>query len=354
MTALIGEVDSSLTEDGVDLYLRLGCTTFNLDSWCQKNVYPNIHEIFLALRSNKTDDIICERLTLCHFRVVSITGDILFADGDVLYTIREQADHTLQHVIFGTVSHPELPNGIISGLACSVDYCAVLLSVENSTGGTTYGTTALQSSGIQIHHLLPAGDWYGPWFDIITQEFWMATGTAKELNFGIFDPQFGNWEKKVIVRLRTKPELELLSGQILDRILYYTLRDDPHVYRIDLTLHISRGNYSCPVNTMLAGNLVTNELYGYAPGPQGIWRWDHGGRNRTTVGVINLTGALPIPSSTINPIDNTMWISLWGSSQDAWLRVDLKKTTENIGWAPTGNLDGLFDFNPYTIKSEEK
>lgn len=265
------------------------------------------------------------------------------------------ADGKLTHEAFGTVAHTAIPNGIISGLACSVEYCAVLLSaVDPVTGYRTFGTTAL-SPFTQISQMLPSGSWNGPWFDIITQEFWMATGTARQYTFGTFDPQFGLWQPHVVMRFRVRPDAELLSGQILDRILYFTISNDPHVYKIDLTFRISLGNFSAPNNTMLVGNPVTNELYGYAPGPQGIWRFTGiYGTNRTTVGIIDLTGALPVASSTINPVNNAMWISLWGSDNDAWLRVDLTKSTKNIAWAPTGNLDGLFDFNPYTIKSEEK
>jgi hypothetical protein len=349
-TALIDQIGEVVSEEQVDSYLRFGCSAFGLESWCQANVYPNTHDIFLALRSNKTDDIICERLSLCHFRVIDITGDILFADRDVLYTIKELDGGRLQHVLFGTVSHPELPNGIISGLACSVDYCAVLLS----DGNNVYGTTAL-SPYQQIHQILPEGTWYGPWYDIITQEFWMATGTAREYTFGIFDPQFGDWEPKVHIRLiRARADSEILSGQILDRVLYFTLIQDPHVYKIDLSLRLFRGNFTCLNNTMLVGNPVTNELYGYAPSPTGIWRFASTlNGTRTVIVPINLSSAMAVPSSTINPVDNTMWISLWGSDTDAWLRVDLKKATDNVGWAPTGNLDGLFDFNPYTINSEE-
>lgn len=105
---------------------------------------------------------------------------------------------------------------------------------------------------------------------------------------------------------------------------------------------------------MLVGNPVTNELYGYSPSPNGIWKYTNlVSGNRTTIVNINFSTAEAVPSSTISPVENTMWISLWGSDSDAWLRVDLKKTTDNVGWAPTGNLDGLFDFNPYTITSEE-
>jgi hypothetical protein len=287
--------------------------------------------------------------------VISITGDVLFADRDILYTIQELDGGRLQHTQFGTVSHPDLPGGIISGLACSVDYCAVLLSTKNSvTGKKTYGTTAL-SPYQQTHQLLPAGIWYGPWYDIITQEFWMATGSVRDYTFGIYDPQYGEFEPKVNFRLPySRLDSEILSGQILDRVLYFTVHKDPHVYKIDLVLRLYRGNFSSPNDTMLVGNPVTNELYGYAPAANGIWRYSPTmNGNRTTIVTINLSSAEAVPSSTINPVQNTMWISLWGTTRDAWLRVDLKKTTDNVGWAPTGNLDGLFDFNPYTIKSEQ-
>jgi len=183
----------------------------------------------------------------------------------------------------------------------------------------------------------------------------MATGSASDYTFGIFDPQFGDWEPKVFLHLpRARSDSEILSGQILDRVLYFTLHTDPHVYKIDLALRLYRGNYSSPNDTMLVGNPVTNELYGYAPSPIGIWKYiSNSAGNRTIIVPINLSAAEAVPSSTINPIDNTLWISLWGTETDAWLRVDLKKTTDNVGWAPTGNLDGLFDFNPYTITSEE-
>jgi hypothetical protein len=343
-----------ISQEQVTSYLRFGCTTFGLESWCETNVYPNSHDIYVALRSNKTDDVICERIDLCHFKVISITGDVLFADRDVLYTIQELDGGRLQHTEFGTVSHPDIPTGIISGLACSVDYCAVLLSSTDNYGKKTWGTTAL-SPYQQTHQLLPSGTWYGPWYDIITQEFWMATGTARDYTFGIFDPQYGEWEPKVNFRLQlARADSQILSGQILDRVLYFTVRKDPHVYKIDLALRMYRGNFSSPNDTMLVGNPVTNELYGYSPSNLGIWRYSpvmNG--NKTNIVSINLSSAEAVPSSTINPVQNTMWISLWGTSTDAWLRVDLKKASDNVGWAPTGNLDGLFDFNPYTIKSEE-
>jgi len=143
-TALISQVGDVFSEDQVDSYLRFGCQAFGLDSWCQTNVYPNTHDIFLALRSNKTDDIICERIALCHFKVKAITGDILFADRDVLYTIREQDGGHLSHSLFGNVQHGSIPDGIIYGLACGVDYCAVLLANEDSTGNPIqFGTAAL-------------------------------------------------------------------------------------------------------------------------------------------------------------------------------------------------------------------
>jgi hypothetical protein len=355
LTALVSQVEDAISEEEVDSYLHFACSAFGLDSWCKTNVYPNNRDIFVAIRSNKTDDIICERIAMCNFKVTAITGDILFADRDVLYTIREQDGGRLTHQKFGDVQHNSLPEGIIYGLACGVDYCAVLLAQEDSTGNPTQFGTAALSMYEQIDQELPAGYWYGPWYDIITQEFWMATGSAQTYTFGIFDPQFGEFDAKVSLTFpRARADSEILSGQILDRVLYFTLHKDPHVYKIDLALRMSRGNFSSPNDTMLVGNPVTNELYGYSPSTLGIWKYNNlltG--NRTTVVNINLSSAEAVPSSTINPVDNTLWISLWGSDSDAWLRVDLKKTTDNVGWAPTGNLDGLFDFNPYTIESEE-
>jgi len=354
-TALISQIGEVVSEDQVDSYLRFGCATFGLDSWCQTNVYPNTHDIFIALRSNKTDDIICERLSLCHFKVISVTGDILFADRDQLYTIRELGGGRLETTLFGTVLHPSLPDGIVYGLACSEDYCAVLLgTVDPTTGNEKYGTVAL-SPVKQIDQALPAGTWYGPWYDWITEEFWMASGSSRDYTFGIFDPQFGDWEPKVYVHLpRARANSEILSGQILDRVLYFSLRQDPHVYKIDLALRLFRGNFSSLNDTMLVGNPITNDLYGYSPSPNGIWKFATNlSGNRTQIVSINLSSAEAVPSSTVNPVDNTLWISLWGSDTDAWLKVDLKKTTDNVEWAPTGNLDGLFDFNPYTITSEE-
>jgi len=306
----------------------------------------------LALRSNKTDDIICERIGLCNFKVVSITGDVLFAEQDELYTIKLVGD-VLQPTPFAEVVHTSLPDGIISGLSCSVDYCAVLFAALSPTS-SKYGTTAI-SIWHQIDHLLPSGYWYGPWYDLITEEFWMATGSSRDYTFGIFDPQFGDWEPKVSVYLPRAPSNSaLLSGQILDRVLYFTLLRDPHVYKIDLSLRLFRGNFSSPNNTMLVGNPVSNELYGYSPSNVGIWKYMNlNTGNRTVLVNIDLSQAQAVPSSTINPVDNKMWISLWGSGSDAWLIVDLTKDTDNVGWAPTGNLDGLFDFNPYTITTEE-
>jgi hypothetical protein len=355
-TSLISQIGEVVSQEQVDSYLRLGCMTFGLESWCQTNIYPNIPDIFKALRSNKTDDIICERISLCHFRIISITGDVLFADDDQLYTIKETTGGRLTHTPFGVVSHPSLPGGIIYGLSCSVDYCAVLLGDEDPyTGTVQFGTTAL-SMYQQIDQQLDPGYWYGPWYDYITQEFWLATGQGKTYTFGIFDPQFGDWSPKLTTTLPRAPSSsEILSGQILDRVLYFTLLQDPHVYKIDLAIRRPMGNFSTPNNTMLVGNPATNELYGYSPSALGIWKYSSlRTGNMTSIVSIDFTDSQPVPSSTINPVDNTLWISLWGTKDlDAWLRVDLKKTTNNVGWAPTGNLDGLFDFNPYTISTEE-
>jgi len=284
-TALISQMGDVFSEDEVDAYLRFGCSAFGLDSWCQANVYPNTHDIFLALRSNKTDDIICERLALCKFKVTAITGDILFADRDQLYTIRELDGGRIQHTPFGTVSHSSLPAGIVYGLACGVDYCAVLLADDESVPGSIQFGTAAMSVYRQIDQVLPTGYWYGPWYDIITQEFWIATGSSREYTFGIFDPEYGDWEPKVYVYLpRARADSEILSGQILDRVLYFTLHKEPHVYKIDLALRLFRGNFSSPNDTMLVGNPVTNELYGYSPSPNGIWKYTNlVSGNRTTI-----------------------------------------------------------------------
>jgi len=354
-TALISAVGHSVTEDEINVSLRFICSSFGTESWCQKNVYTNIHDIFLALRSNKTDDVICERLALCRFKIVSITGDVLFADDDILYTVHQVPNtNVIEHRKFGSVNHTLIPSGEIAGLACSVDYCAVLLKGTDASGKTIYGTTAL-SPYMQKNQILPAGVWYGPWFDIMTQEFWMATGTSREFTFGIFDPQYGNWEPKVSVRLRVRFDTQLLSGQILNRVLYFTLFSDPHVYSIDLIVRLFRGNFSAPNNTMLVGNIVTNELYGYSPSiNRGVYLFSPNGLNRTTVAIFDFSSTQAVPASTINPIDKIMWISCWGKADhDAWVLIDLKKKTNNVGYASLDKLDGLFDFNPYTIVSEE-
>jgi hypothetical protein len=353
-TALIAQIGEVVSEDQVDSYLRFGCAAFGLDSWCQANVYANSHDIFLALRSNKTDDIICERLSLCHFRVLSITGDVLFATKDQLWTIREETQGQVTHTSFGVVSHPSLPDGIIYGLSCSVDYCAVLLGDEDPITKTIDFATVALSMYQQIDQTLPSGYWAGPWYDLITQEFWMATGSGREYQFGIFDPQFGDWEPKISLNLPRASQLtEILSGQILDRVLYFTLLQDPHVYKLDLALRGIVGNFTTPNNTMLVGNPVTNELYGYSNSLFGIWKYQNlKSGNRTTLVSVDLTHAAPVSSSTINPIDNTMWISCWGVDRDdSWLRLDLK--TNSLGWADTKDLNGLFNFNPYTISTEE-
>jgi len=352
-TALIAQIGEVVSEDQVSSYLRFGCAAFGLDSWCQANVYTNTHDIFLALRSNKTDDIICERLSLCNFRVLSITGDVLFATRDELYTIQVK-DNQVTHQPFAGVSHPSLPNGIIYGLSCSVDYCAVLLGDEDSNSGTVqFGTVAL-SMYQQIDQILPEGYWAGPWYDLITQEYWMATGSGKEYSFGIFDPAFGEWEPKITLNLpRANALSEILSGQILDRVLYFTLLQDPHVYKLDLSLRGLVGNFTTSNNTMLVGNPVTNELYGYSNSALGIWKYANlKSGNRTTLVSFDFSRAAPVSSSTINPIDNSLWISMWGVDiSDLWLRLDLK--TNILGYANSGNLNGLFEFNPYTISTEE-
>jgi len=354
ITTLINGIgSSSITESKVDVYLRMACTTFSLQSWCEKNVYPHIHDIFTSLKSNKTDDVICQRIALCRFKVISITGDVLFASLDSIVTVRETANHNIEkHAWPGKIQHTALPSAIICGLACSEDYCTVLLTA-NVSGVIKFGTTALLSPTNQIFQMLSNGTWYGPWFDIMTQEFWMATGTAQAFTLGIFDPSIGTFDPKLSFKIRTSWYTKILSGQILDRILYLTLYNDPHVYSIDLTFRIFRGNFSAPNNTMLVGNPVTNKLYGYSPSPLGIYLLDVnlGERNRTTIISVDLSGWRSIPASTVNPVDNTMWISLYGSRSDRWLHVTLSQTN-NFEYLDAASF-GLFDFNPYTITSVE-
>jgi len=123
-------------------------------------------------------------------------------------------------------------------------------------------------------------------------------------------------------------------------------------FKIDLALRLFRGNFSSPNNTMLVGNLVTNELYGYSNSAMGIWKYSSPfNGNRTMLVYVDFSDAQAVPSSTVNVLDNTMWISLYGSRSDAWFIADLN--TDSAVWAATGDLDGLFDFNPETITSEE-
>jgi len=243
----------------------------------------------------------------------------------------------------------------ITGLACAPDYCAVLLQGTDNTG-YRYGVTALSVSDDKIkelHHELPQGVWYGPWYDIHTNQFWLANGYSRNITFGLFDTQYGEFIPKIPFRTHFRPGATILSGVILNRILYFTLTGDTHVFYLDVATRLLRGNFSAPSNTMLVGNPVTDELYGYSKGKEGVFRFDQNFRKITQIVNYDFSSILPIPSSTFNPIDNTMWLSLWGWSKNEWMMVDLKQTTKNVYLAPVDNLEGYFDFNPFEVKNEE-
>jgi len=240
----------------------------------------------------------------------------------------------------------------ISGFSCAPDYCAVLLK-GTLNGVTRYGTTAL-SARSQVHHLLTdvGSQYYGPWYDAKTDEFWLAYGTPNNFTFGIFDPSDGNFYKRITTRLFIpQSNAPILSGSVLDRLLYFTVLGDYRVYILDLSLHIFLGNITLTPknqNIMLAHNPVTQTMYGYTPGPDGVFRFDSP-TQRTKIADIDFTNIGLVPSSTIDPTENVMWISLWGIPSRAWMKIDLKKTTDNVRWTPAGSVEGYFDFNPYNI-----
>jgi len=240
----------------------------------------------------------------------------------------------------------------ITGFACGPDYCAVAL--KGTLGGVVrYGTTALSNTA-QLHHLLPdvGTPYYGPWYDANTDEFWMAYGTPTNYTFGIFDPTDGVLYKRISTRLFIpQTSAPILSGSVLNRLLYFTVLGDFRVYVLDLSLHVFLGNItlsSKSPNIMLNHNPVTQIMYGYTSGPDGIFRFDTP-QQRTKIASIDFTGIGLVPSSTIDPTENMMWISLWGIPSRAWMKVDLTKTTDNVKWTPVGSVEGYFDFNPYEI-----
>jgi len=280
----------------------------------------------------------------------------MFAQGDQLSRIVPIGDNQVQRIDLWTIIHPSLPSATICGLSCSPDYCAVLLK-GTINGATRYATTAL-SIYTQIPELLDnVGDWYGPWYDANTDEFWMAHGTPMNFTFGLFDPTDGTFEPHINTRLYIpQSNAALLSGSVLNRMLYFTVVGDYHVWILDLALHMFRGNITLPLtttNVMLQHNPVTQLLYGYTAGPDGVFKLGFDG-TRTKIANIDFTGVSLVPSSTIDPIENTMWISLWGIPSRAWMKIDLNKNSDNVRWTPVGTIEGYFDFNPYTIVREDQ
>jgi len=179
----------------------------------------------------------------------------------------------------------------------------------------------------------------------------LAHGTPANFSFGLYDPIDGTYRSRINTRLYIPQQNGiLLSGSVLERLLYFTIQNDFHVFVLDLSLHVFLGNMTMSFsNIMLNHNPVTRMMYGYTPGPEGLFRFDNA-TSHTKIAAIDFSDIILVPSSTIDPTSNTMWISLWGlSGPSRWMKVDLNKVTENVQWAPTGNLDGYFDFNPYTI-----
>jgi len=349
------ELGSNYNEITLEAFLRAACATALITDWCEKWIFPQVDEIFYSLRDNKTDSIICDRVNLCQTKIVSVTGNILFAERDHLDEIVPIDNDKVQRREWGVISHPELPVMKIVGLACSPDFCAILLKGTTPQGLIRYASTALSSTS-QLHHVLPSdsGDWYGPWYDMHTDEFWLAQGTPKNFTFGIFDPIPGLFRPHINTHLRiAQQDGKILSGSVLNRLLYFTIQDDNHLFILDLALHIFVGNTTAPRNTMLVNNPVTRIMYGYTPGPEGVFRFDNL-THHTKLATIDFSGIQLVPSSTINPIDNHMWISLWGSSNHAWMKVDLTKDSNNVLWTPVGSLEGYFDFNPYKIDRQEE
>jgi len=351
ITAVSDEVRGNVSESGVTSTVTNICNALRLADWCKTNVYEYLYDIFIAMRSNETPSIVCERLNICHYKILSITGDILFAERDKLdQVVVTNAAVKLNQ--WTTIDHPEISSMNITGLSCGTVYCTLLLKGFDTIGYPKYSVSAITTYS-QKHQTLRSGSWYGPWYDIHTNQFWMGVVDYRNLTFGIYDAQYNTWIPKISVHIRAR---EVLSGMILNRILYYTLKSDPHVYMLDLALHYSQGNFTTPYNTMLVGNPVTNELYGYTNGPEGIFRYDAATKFKTHTQIvrIDLSAAYAIPSSTIDPVNNVMWVSLWGIAQEAWLKVDLKTSPPVVQWASVRNREGYFDFNPWSIKCEEE
>jgi hypothetical protein len=353
MTTIRAQLSGRITEPSVTRFVRSTCDSLLIGTWCEQNLYPYFDEIFRSLRDNRTDSIACNRVNLCNTKISKVTGDIMFASGDKLSRIVPIGDNQIQRYDLFTISHPTMPVMSITGFACSPDYCAVVLK-GNMNGKERYTTSAL-SIQKQIPQVLPdvGGPWFGPWYDAQTDEFWLAYGTPMNFTFGIFDCEDGNFYKRISTRLyipqTTSP---ILSGSVLNRMLYFTVKDDFRVWVLDLSLKVFLGNITLETsskNIMLVHNPVTQIMYGYTPGPEGLFRFDNP-THRTKIANIDFTGVSLVPSSTIDPTENVMWISLWGIPSRAWMKIDLKKSVDNVRWTPAGSVEGYFDFNPYAIE----
>jgi len=327
-----------------------------LTPWCTQYIYPYFDEVFLALKDNKTDSIACCRINLCQSKIISITGDIMFAVNDILSVIMPLPNNQIDRRDLDKIVHPQVPVAVISGFSCGPDYCAVLLQGKDVSGNPRYGTTALSiASNGQVKQtpqiLAAVGSWYGPWYDAHTDEFWLAYGSPANFTFGLFDPSAGIFRPRINTRLRIpQQDVPILSGAVLNRVLYFTVKGDLHVFVLDLALHLFTGNLTMPApNIMLAVNPLTQLLYGYTAGAEGVFRFDSPTSHTKIAGPLP-TGFALVPSATIDPTENTLWISLWGSVNRAFLKIDLTKTSNNTLAAPTKDLEGFFDFNPYQIQ----
>jgi len=228
----------------------------------------------------------------------------------------------------------------------------VLLKGNDITGKQRYETVALAINAVITHVLDDVGNWFGPWYDANSDEFWMAYGTPMNFVFGIFDASTGTFYKRITTKLYIpQTDSPILSGSVLNRYLYFTVVDDYHVWVMDLALHMFAGNITLPItttNVMLQHNPVTQILYGYHVGPEGVFRFDNS-TQQTKIASIDFSAISLVPSSTINPMDNTLWISLWGIPSHAWMKINLSETVDNVRWTPAGSVEGYFDFNPFTI-----
>jgi len=352
MSTVRSQLGGTFNEIVMERFIKSTCDTLLLTQWCSTYLYPYFPEIFNAIADNRTDSIVCNRINLCQTKIVAVTGDILLGKGEKLSRIVPTSGGGYQKFDIWTISHSQLPTATIAGLACSPDYCATLLRVT-VLGYIRYATariTSYSQYSDNPHLLTDSGTWYGPFYDASTDEFWLAYGTPMNMTFGIYNPADGSFNMKINTRLYI-PETTgtIFSGSVLNRYLYFTISGDYHVFVLDLALHLYLGNLTLPVrptnNLVLAHNPVTQILYGYNIGTAGVYRFDSP-TQFTQVASYDFAGVGIVPGATIDPIDNSMWIVLWGKYQ--WLKIDLTKTSQNVQ-VFTNAVDGYLDFNPYKI-----